>query len=159
MRVSQCWQCRGVKEHKTQTGQSTCARARRGLYDEGAATLRLRMDPGNTNRNMDDIVAYRIKFVRHPHVGAAWCIYPSYDFTHCIVDSLEQVTHSLCTLEFDSRRASYYWLLDALGLYMPVVWEYSRLNLTNNVMSKRKIQVRVDLFWPISRGFFLRWRR
>jgi tRNA synthetases class I (E and Q), catalytic domain len=71
-----------------------------------------------------------------------WCIYPSYDFTHCIVDALENVTHSLCTLEFETRRASYYWLLHALGLYMPLVWEYSRLNVTHNVMSKRKLQAR-----------------
>ena len=133
-------------------GGRTC----RGLYDEGEATLRLRMDPGNVNRNMDDVVAYRIKYVAHPHVGGDWCIYPSYDFTHCIVDSLEQVTHSLCTLEFDSRRASYYWLLDALGLYMPCVWEYSRLNLTNNVMSKRKIQARgLHFFGCVNRPVFV----
>jgi glutaminyl-tRNA synthetase len=114
----------------------------RGLFDEGEATLRLRMDPGNDIRNMDDLIAYRIKYTPHPRVSDKWCIYPSYDFTHCIVDSLEQITHSLCTIEFDIRRASYYWLLDALGLYMPLVWEYSRLNLTHNVMSKRKLQVR-----------------
>lgn len=114
----------------------------RGLVDEGKATLRLKMDPKNDNRNMDDLVAYRVKFCRHPHVGGRWCIYPSYDFTHCIVDALEDITHSLCTLEFTTRRASYYWLLQALGLYMPVVWEYSRLNITQHVMSKRKLQVR-----------------
>jgi glutaminyl-tRNA synthetase len=99
------------------------------------------MDPANDNRNMDDLVAYRVKFVEHPHIGQKWCIYPSYDYTHCIVDSLENITHSLCTLEFVVRRASYYWLLHELGLYMPVVWEFSRLNITNNVMSKRKLQV------------------
>lgn len=101
------------------------------------------MDPKNDNRNMDDLVAYRVKFCRHPHVGARWCIYPSYDFTHCIVDALENISHSLCTLEFTTRRASYYWLLQALGLYQPVVWEYSRLNITQHVMSKRKLQVRL----------------
>lgn len=110
--------------------------------DEGKATLRLKMDPKNDNRNMDDLVAYRVKFCRHPHVGDEWCIYPSYDFTHCIVDALEDISHSLCTLEFTTRRASYYWLLQALDLYMPVVWEYSRLNITQHVMSKRKLQVR-----------------
>ena len=66
-------------------------------------------------------------------------MYPSYDYTHCINDALENVTHSLCTLEFESRRASYFWLLDVLGLYKPVVWEYSRLNITHNVLSKRKL--------------------
>jgi glutaminyl-tRNA synthetase len=100
------------------------------------------MDMKNENMNMLDVIAYRIKFIPHPHAGPAWCIYPSYDFTHCIVDSLEDITHSLCTLEFETRRASYYWLLDRLGIYKPVVWEYARLNITNNVMSKRKLQVR-----------------
>jgi glutaminyl-tRNA synthetase len=109
--------------------------------DEKTATLRLKMDPRNDNRNMDDLVAYRVKFCPHPHVGDKWCIYPSYDFTHCIVDALENITHSLCTLEFHGRRPSYYWLLQELGLYMPVVWEYSRLNITQHVMSKRKLQV------------------
>ncbi|CAA7028674.1 unnamed protein product [Microthlaspi erraticum] len=76
-------------------------------------------------------VAYRIKFTAHPHAGEKWCIYPTYD-------SLEDITHSLCPLEFETRRAPYYWLLNSLGLYiMPVVWEYSRLNVTNTVMSKR----------------------
>ena len=112
---------------------------RRGLWDEGTVTLRMRMDMRNENFNMFDLIAYRIKFAAHPHAGDAWCIYPSYDYTHCINDSLENVTHSLCTLEFESRRASYYWLLDALDLYLPVVWEYSRLNITHNVLSKRKL--------------------
>ena len=114
-------------------------RMRLGLVDEGTATLRMRMDMQNENFNMYDLIAYRIKFARHPHAGDEWCIYPSYDFTHCIVDSLEDISHSLCTLEFEPRRASYYWLLEVLGLYKPVVWEYSRLNMEHNVMSKRKL--------------------
>jgi glutaminyl-tRNA synthetase len=61
--------------------------------------------------NMYDLIAYRIKHMAHPHAGDKWCVYPSYDYTHCIVDALENITHSLCTLEFESRRASYYWLL------------------------------------------------
>ncbi|BBN05975.1 glutaminyl-tRNA synthetase [Marchantia polymorpha subsp. ruderalis] len=112
---------------------------RRGLIDEGKATLRMKQDMKNDNKNMGDLIAYRIKFTPHPHVGDKWCIYPSYDYTHCIVDSLENITHSLCTLEFESRRASYYWLLESLDLYLPYVWEYSRLNITHNVMSKRKL--------------------
>lgn len=71
----------------------------------------MRMDPKNANYNMFDLIAYRIKFTPHPHAGRDWCIYPSYDYTHCLVDALENITHSLCTLEFESRRASYYWLL------------------------------------------------
>ena len=82
---------------------------RRGLVDEGEATLRMRQDPKNENPNMYDLIAYRVKFTRHPHVGDKWCIYPSYDFTHCVVDALENISHSLCTLEFETRRISYYW--------------------------------------------------
>jgi len=112
---------------------------RRGMWPEGSASLRMKQDMRNENYNMFDLIAYRIKFTPHPHAGRAWCIYPSYDYTHCIVDSLENVTHSLCTLEFETRRASYYWLLEALDLYKPVVWEYARLNITGNVLSKRKL--------------------
>ncbi|KAL6555908.1 Glutamine--tRNA ligase, cytoplasmic [Orobanche gracilis] len=112
---------------------------RRGMVEEGKATLRMKQDMQNDNYNMYDLIAYRIKFTPHPHAGDKWCIYPTYDYAHCIVDSLENITHSLCTLEFETRRASYYWLLNSLGLYMPHVWEYSRLNVTNTVMSKRKL--------------------
>lgn len=112
---------------------------RRGLVDEGKATLRMKMDHKNDNYNMFDQIAYRIKFTEHPHGGDRWCIYPSYDFSHCLVDAIENITHSLCTLEFESRRASYYWLLEVLDTYKPLVWEYARLNITNTVMSKRKL--------------------
>ncbi|EFH64913.1 predicted protein [Arabidopsis lyrata subsp. lyrata] len=87
---------------------------KRGLFEEGKATLRMKMNMQNDNFNI-------------------------YDYAHCIVDSLENITHSLCTLEFETRRASYYWLLHSLGLYMPHVWEYSRLNITNTMMSKHKL--------------------
>ncbi|XP_021288281.1 glutamine--tRNA ligase, cytoplasmic [Herrania umbratica] len=112
---------------------------KRGLIEEGKATLRMKQDMQSDNFNMYDLIAYRIKFTPHPHAGDKWCIYPSYDYAHCIVDSLENITHSLCTLEFETRRASYYWLLHVLDLYQPYVWEYSRLNVTNTVMSKRKL--------------------
>jgi glutaminyl-tRNA synthetase len=118
-----------------------------GLIEEGKATLRMKQDMQSDNFNMYDLIAYRIKFTPHPHAGDKWCIYPSYDFSHCIVDSLENITHSLCTLEFETRRASYYWLLDSLGLYQPYVWEYSRLNVTNTVMSKRKLNRLVTEKW------------
>ncbi|KAK4399962.1 Glutamine--tRNA ligase [Sesamum angolense] len=120
---------------------------KRGMIEEGKATLRMKQDMQSDNFNMYDLIAYRIKFTPHPHAGDKWCIYPSYDYAHCIVDSLENVTHSLCTLEFETRRASYYWLLDALGLYQPYVWEYSRLNITNAVMSKRKLNRLVTERW------------
>ncbi|XP_002526992.2 glutamine--tRNA ligase [Ricinus communis] len=112
---------------------------RQGMIEEGKATLRMKQDMQSDNFNMYDLIAYRIKFTPHPHSGDKWCIYPSYDYAHCIVDSLENITHSLCTLEFETRRASYYWLLHALGVYQPYVWEYSRLNVANTVMSKRKL--------------------
>lgn len=120
---------------------------RKGLIEEGKATLRMKQDMQSDNYNMYDLIAYRIKFTRHPHAGDKWCIYPSYDYAHCIVDSIENITHSLCTLEFETRRASYYWLLHALGLYQPHVWEYSRLNVTNTVMSKRKLNQLVTDKW------------
>ncbi|PIA33290.1 hypothetical protein AQUCO_04100012v1 [Aquilegia coerulea] len=120
---------------------------KRGMIEEGKATLRMKQDMQSDNYNMYDLIAYRIKFTPHPHAGDKWCIYPSYDYAHCIVDSLENITHSLCTLEFETRRASYYWLLDALGLYHPYVWEYSRLNVTNTVMSKRKLNRLVTEKW------------
>jgi len=112
---------------------------RKGKYPAGGATLRMIGDMKHPNPQMWDIIAYRIKYVAHPHVGSKWCIYPSYDYTHCIVDSLENITHSLCTLEFEVRRESYYWLLWELDLYKPNVWEYSRLNIEHNVLSKRRL--------------------
>jgi glutaminyl-tRNA synthetase len=99
----------------------------------------MKIDMQSPNPCMRDPVAYRIKYTEHPHGGDKWCVYPTYDYTHCIVDSLEWITYSLCSLEFEIRRDSYYWLLEALDLYRPQVWEFSRLNLTYTLLSKRKI--------------------
>eukprot|EP00026_Physarum_polycephalum_P001192 Phypoly_transcript_01193.p1 GENE.Phypoly_transcript_01193~~Phypoly_transcript_01193.p1 ORF type:complete len:822 (+),score=88.54 Phypoly_transcript_01193:1092-3557(+) len=113
---------------------------KKGLWKEGTATLRMKMSLDSPNPCMWDLVAYRIKQnVSHPITKDKWCIYPSYDFTHCLCDSLQNITHSLCTLEFLPRRESYYWLVEALGLYKPLVWEYSRLNITHTILSKRKL--------------------
>jgi len=112
---------------------------RQGRFKEGEATLRMKMDITSDNPCMWDLVAYRIRYVPHPMTGNKYCIYPSYDFTHCLNDSFEDIDLSLCTLEFLVRRPSYYWLLDALEVYRPVVWEFSRLNITRTVMSKRKL--------------------
>ncbi|KAM8706775.1 hypothetical protein ACLKA7_010956 [Drosophila subpalustris] len=109
---------------------------RRGKIDEGAATLRLKL---TLEEGKVDPVAYRIKFIPHHRTGATWCIYPTYDYTHCLCDSIEQITHSLCTKEFQSRRSSYYWLCNALNIYCPVQWEYGRLNMNYALVSKRKI--------------------
>ncbi|CAH3145871.1 unnamed protein product [Porites evermanni] len=109
---------------------------RKGKIDEGKATLRMKttLEDGKV-----DPVAYRIKFTPHHRSGDEWCIYPTYDFTHCLCDSIEDISHSLCTKEFQSRRSSYYWLCNALDIYCPVQWEYGRLNLSYTVVSKRKI--------------------
>nr|XP_029477460.1 glutamine--tRNA ligase [Oncorhynchus nerka] len=111
-------------------------RMRRGLFAEGEATVRMKivMEDGKM-----DPVAYRIKYTAHHRTGDAWCIYPTYDYTHCLCDSIENITHSLCTKEFQARRSSYFWLCNALDVYCPVQWEYGRLNLTYTVVSKRKI--------------------
>jgi glutaminyl-tRNA synthetase len=116
---------------------------KQGRYAQGTAFLRHKGDLFSENSSMWDLAAYRIIYQAHPHTGDAWCIYPTYDYTHCIVDSLEDITHSLCTLEFAQRQAAdgpYYHLLHSLGMYKPVTWEYSRLNLTHAVMSKRKLK-------------------
>lgn len=110
-----------------------------GKYDAGAATLRLKMDMHSPNPNMWDQVAYRIKYLPHPHAGDKWCVYPTYDYTHCLIDSIEHVDYSICTLEFESRRESYYWVLEALDMYRPKVYEMSRLNLCYTMLSKRKL--------------------
>lgn len=113
---------------------------RQGRFEEGECSLRVKMNMQHENPCMRDFVAYRIRYTDHPHSGDKWCVYPTYDYTHCIVDSLEDITHSLCTLEFEIRRESYYQLLKDLDLYKPYVWEYSRLNISNTVLSKRKIE-------------------
>lgn len=114
---------------------------RQGRFAEGAATLRVKADMKSDNPNMRDFVAYRVKYCEHPHVKDKWCIYPSYDYTHCLIDSLEDIDYSLCTLEFETRRESYFWLLEQLNLWRPHVWEFSRLNITGALLSKRKINL------------------
>mmetsp|Transcript_9737 Transcript_9737/g.44320 ORF Transcript_9737/g.44320 Transcript_9737/m.44320 type:complete len:683 (-) Transcript_9737:1004-3052(-) len=102
----------------------------KGVWEEGSCSLRLKGDLRSDITSMWDLTAYRIKFQEHPHSMDAYCIYPTYDYTHCLVDSIENVTHSLCTLEFETRQAPngpYYWLLHTLDMYKPVTWEFSRL--------------------------------
>lgn len=120
------------------------AKMKNGFFDEGTYTLRLKMDFESSNPNMYDLVAYRIKYTSHPHIGDGWCIYPAYDFTHGLCDSLEHIDYSICTLEFESRREPYYWILHALDVYRPAVYEMSRLNLQYTVLSKRKLIKLVD---------------
>ncbi|XP_076132471.1 glutamine--tRNA ligase [Alosa pseudoharengus] len=117
-------------------------RMKKGMFAEGEATLRMKMVMEDGKM---DPVAYRIKYTPHHRTGDTWCIYPTYDYTHCLCDSIEQITHSLCTKEFQARRSSYYWLCNALDVYCPVQWEYGRLNLTYTVVSKRKIIKLVEM--------------
>ncbi|CAI2170745.1 13170_t:CDS:2 [Funneliformis geosporum] len=114
-------------------------RMKEGRYKEGEVTIRMKMDMQSGNPQFWDLVAYRVLYTPHHRTGDKWCIYPTYDYTHCLCDSFENITHSLCTLEFRMSRESYYWLCDALEVYKPVQFEYNRLNINNTIMSKRKI--------------------
>ncbi|MBP2844839.1 glutamine--tRNA ligase [Dickeya oryzae] len=113
---------------------------RNGGFAEGAACLRAKIDMASPFIVMRDPVLYRIKFAEHHQTGNKWCIYPMYDFTHCISDALEGITHSLCTLEFQDNRRLYDWVLDNISIPAhPRQYEFSRLNLEYAVMSKRKL--------------------
>ncbi|CAG8437060.1 2263_t:CDS:2 [Funneliformis mosseae] len=114
-------------------------RMKEGRYKEGEVIIRMKMDMQSGNPQFWDLVAYRVLYTPHHRTGDKWCIYPTYDYTHCLCDSFENITHSLCTLEFRMSRESYYWLCDALEVYKPVQFEYNRLNINNTIMSKRKI--------------------
>jgi glutaminyl-tRNA synthetase len=114
-------------------------RMRAGEFDEGARVLRAKIDMKSPNQNMRDPVMYRIRKVLHDRTGDKWCIYPFYDWAHGLEDSIEGVTHSLCSLEFENHRPLYDWYLDALGVFHPQQIEFARMNLTYTVMSKRKL--------------------
>jgi len=115
-------------------------RMRAGEFAEGSRVLRARIDMNSPNLNMRDPVIYRILKVAHHRTGDRWCIYPMYDYTHCLSDAIEGITHSLCTLEFEDHRPLYDWCLDTLATPChPRQIEFARLNLTYTVMSKRKI--------------------
>ena len=116
------------------------ARMRAGEFPEGTHVLRARIDMASPNINMRDPTLYRILKATHHRTGESWCIYPMYDFTHCLSDALEGITHSLCTLEFEDHRPLYDWALDVLPVPShPQQIEFARLNLTYTVMSKRKL--------------------
>jgi len=112
---------------------------RRGEFKEGEAVLRAKIDMSSPNLNMRDPFMYRILHTEHPRTGNKWCIYPMYDWAHGQSDSIEGITHSLCTLEFEDHRPLYDWFLDQLGIYHPRQIEFARLNLTYTVLSKRKL--------------------
>lgn len=125
---------RGVEENL-----NLFTRMREGEFPDGSRTLRAKIDMAAGNLNMRDPTIYRIKHESHHRTGDKWCIYPMYDFTHCLSDSIERITHSICTLEFEDHRPLYDWFLDELGAYHPQQIEFARLNLSYTVMSKRKL--------------------
>jgi glutaminyl-tRNA synthetase len=114
-------------------------RMKEGEFPDGSRTLRAKIDMAHPNLNMRDPVMYRILHATHPHAGDKWCIYATYDWAHGQSDSIEKITHSICTLEFENHRPLYDWYLDQLGIYHPQQIEFARLNITYTVMSKRKL--------------------
>jgi glutaminyl-tRNA synthetase len=128
------WRSRGMEENL-----NLFRRMRAGEFSDGARVLRAKIDMASSNPAMRDPTLYRIRHAEHHRTGKTWCIYPLYDYTHCLSDSLEGITHSLCTLEFVNNRELYDWVLDALNVYHPQQIEFARLNLTCTVLSKRRL--------------------
>ncbi len=114
-------------------------RMRAGEFPEGSLTLRAKIDMASPNLNLRDPVMYRIKYAPHHRTGTQWCIYPMYDWAHGQCDSIEGITHSICTMEYEDHRALYDWYLDQLGIYHPQQIEFARLNLSHTVLSKRRL--------------------
>ncbi|MDQ7778480.1 MAG: glutamine--tRNA ligase/YqeY domain fusion protein [Planctomycetota bacterium] len=126
-------------------------RMRKGEFPDGSRVLRAKIDMASPNLNMRDPVMYRILHATHHNTGDKWCIYPMYDWAHGLEDSIERVTHSICTLEFENHRPLYDWFLDELGVYHPQQIEFARLNINYTVMSKRRllelVQARIVSGW------------
>ncbi|MCY4024621.1 MAG: glutamine--tRNA ligase/YqeY domain fusion protein [Anaerolineaceae bacterium] len=133
------WRDRPVAENLTMF-----ERMKRGDYPEGACVLRAKIDMASPNINLRDPVLYRILHAEHPRTGDRWCIYPMYDFAHGQSDSIEGITHSLCSLEYEDHRPLYDWLLEALGIYRPRQIEFARLNLDHTLVQKRKLRRLVE---------------
>jgi glutaminyl-tRNA synthetase len=128
------WRNRSVEE-----SLDLFARMRAGEFPDGSKVLRAKIDMGSPNMHMRDPVLYRILHAHHHRTGDAWCIYPMYDFAHGQSDSIERITHSICTLEFEVHRPLYDWFIREIGIYAPKQIEFARLNMTYTVMSKRKL--------------------
>jgi glutaminyl-tRNA synthetase len=127
------------RERSIEENLDLFSRMRAGEFEDGAHVLRAKIDMASPNMLMRDPTLYRTKHVSHYRTGDKWCIYPMYDFTHCLSDSIEGITHSICTLEFENNRQLYDWVLDELKVYHPQQIEFARLNLTYTVLSKRKL--------------------
>ena len=119
-------------------------RMRDGEFQEGTHVLRAKIDMASPNMNLRDPTLYRIRKAKHHRTGDKWVIYPMYDYAHALSDSIERITHSLCTLEFEDHRPLYNWCLDVLDVYHSEQTEFARLNLTHTVMSKRKLRALVE---------------
>ncbi|GLT15682.1 glutamine--tRNA ligase [Vibrio algivorus] len=128
------------RDRSVEENLSLFEKMRKGEFEEGKACLRAKIDMASSFIVMRDPVLYRVRFINHHQTGDKWCIYPMYDFTHCISDALEGITHSLCTLEFQDNRRLYDWVLENITIEtQPHQYEFSRLNLEYTVMSKRKL--------------------
>ena len=128
------YRCRLVEENL-----GLFKRMKAGEFEEGSRVLRAKIDMASPHLNMRDPTIYRIRKAPHYRSGNKWCIYPMYDFAHCLEDSIEGITHSLCTLEFENNRPLYNWFLEELGVHHPQQIEFARLNLSYTVLSKRKL--------------------
>ncbi|MBW2185831.1 MAG: glutamine--tRNA ligase/YqeY domain fusion protein [Deltaproteobacteria bacterium] len=128
------------RERSVEENLDLFARMRNGEFGDGEKVLRAKIDMAAPNMNLRDPAMYRILHAHHHRTGNEWCIYPMYDFAHGQSDSIEQVTHSICTLEFADHRPLYDWFIEQLGIFAPRQYEFARLNLGYTVMSKRKLQ-------------------
>ncbi len=133
------WRNRSIEENL-----ELFERMRAGEFPDGSRTLRAKIDMASANLNMRDPVMYRILHAEHHRTGSKWCIYPMYDFAHGQSDSIEGITHSICTLEFEDHRPLYDWYVEQLGIYHPQQIEFARLNITYTVLSKRKLLMLVQ---------------
>jgi len=119
-------------------------RMRAGEFPDGSRVLRAKIDMASPNTNMRDPVIYRILHASHHRTGDAWCVYPMYDFAHGLSDSIEGITHSICSIEFENHRPLYDWFLDALDVYHPQQIEFARLNVSRTILSKRRLRELVE---------------
>lgn len=132
------------RAHSVDENLELFEKMRNGEFAEGTHTLRARIDMASGNINLRDPVIYRIRHIEHHRTGQEWCIYPAYDFSHCVSDSIEGITHSLCTLEFEDHRPLYDWFLEQLGVHHPQQIEFARLELSHTITSKRKLKKLID---------------
>ncbi len=127
------------RERSVEENLDLFRRMKAGEFADGAHVLRAKIDMASPNIVLRDPTLYRIRHAHHHRTGDTWCIYPMYDYTHCISDSLENITHSLCSLEFENNRALYDWTLENLGIYQPQQIEFARMQVTFTILSKRKL--------------------